>query len=74
VAVVEINNENTLFDLDMDSLPASYRQDVQAKWNAWLRPTTLRSGIIPAKHSPGWGDAVPASRYRVGRRRPGEPL
>ena len=55
VAIVEINNENTLFDLDMDSLPASYRQDIQAKWNAWLR----RHYADTAELGATWGRAVP---------------
>ena len=37
VAIVEINNENTLLDLKVSSLPDYYRADIQKKWNAWLK-------------------------------------
>lgn len=36
VAIVEINNENTLLQLKVASLPDYYRADVLKKWNAWL--------------------------------------
>lgn len=37
VAIVEINNENTLLQLKVAALPDYYRLDVLKKWNAWLR-------------------------------------
>ncbi|MDP3851031.1 MAG: beta-galactosidase [Luteolibacter sp.] len=37
VAIVEINNENTLLELDVASLPEYYRADVLRKWNLWLK-------------------------------------
>ena len=37
VAIVEINNENTLLQLKVSSLPDYYRADVQKKWNLWLK-------------------------------------
>lgn len=37
VAIVEINNENTLLELNVPLLPEYYRADVLKKWNAWLR-------------------------------------
>lgn len=36
VAIVEINNENTLLDLKVGSLPEYYRKDVIQQWNTWL--------------------------------------
>lgn len=55
VAIVEINNENTVFDLDMESLPEFYRQDIQAKWNNWLRKHYADSDTI----AEAWGRAIP---------------
>lgn len=37
VAIVEINNENSLLQLKFSSLPDYYRADVIHKWNAWLK-------------------------------------
>ncbi|MCX6902391.1 MAG: beta-galactosidase, partial [Verrucomicrobia bacterium] len=37
VAIVEINNENTLMDLKVASLPDYYRAGVLKKWNQWLK-------------------------------------
>lgn len=37
VAIVEINNENSLLQLKVNSLPDYYRADVLKKWNAWLK-------------------------------------
>ena len=37
VAIVEINNENSLLQLKLSALPDYYRNDVLGKWNAWLR-------------------------------------
>jgi len=37
VAIVEINNENSLLQLKAGSLPDYYRADVLKKWNAWLQ-------------------------------------
>ncbi len=36
VAIVEINNENSLLQLKVSSLPEYYRADVLKKWNRWL--------------------------------------
>jgi hypothetical protein len=36
VAIVEINNENSLLQLKASSLPEYYRADVLRKWNLWL--------------------------------------
>lgn len=36
VAIVEINNENSLLQLKVASLPDYYRADVLKKWNVWL--------------------------------------
>ena len=37
VAIMEINNENTLLELKVAALPQYYRVDVLKKWNQWLR-------------------------------------
>jgi Beta-galactosidase len=37
VAIVEINNENSLLQLKMASLPEYYRAGVLKKWNQWLK-------------------------------------
>ncbi|HWI57236.1 MAG TPA: beta-galactosidase [Bacillota bacterium] len=37
VAIVEINNENSLLQLKVSSLPEYYRADVLKKWNQWLQ-------------------------------------
>ena len=37
VAMVEINNENSLLQLKVASLPEYYRADVLKKWNVWLK-------------------------------------
>jgi len=37
VAMVEINNENSLLQLKVGSLPEYYRADVLKKWNVWLK-------------------------------------
>jgi hypothetical protein len=36
VAIVEINNENSLLQLKVASLPEHYRAEVLKKWNQWL--------------------------------------
>jgi hypothetical protein len=37
VAIVEINNENSLMQLKVSSLPEYYRAEVLKKWNLWLK-------------------------------------
>ncbi|MBM3890414.1 MAG: hypothetical protein FJ388_14980, partial [Verrucomicrobia bacterium] len=37
VAIVEINNENTLLQLKVAALPDYYRNDILKKWNGWLK-------------------------------------
>ena len=37
VAIVEINNENSLLQLNVASLPDYYRAEVLKKWNLWLK-------------------------------------
>jgi hypothetical protein len=37
VAIVEINNENSLLQLKLASLPEYYRAGVLQKWNQWLK-------------------------------------
>lgn len=36
VFLVEINNENTLFELQPATLPEYYQSEIRAKWNDWL--------------------------------------
>jgi hypothetical protein len=51
VAIVEINNENTLLPLKVASLPDYYRLEVLKKWNQWLK---ARYGST-AKLAAAWG-------------------
>jgi hypothetical protein len=51
VAIVEINNENTLLQLDAASLPDFYQAEVIGKWNRWLK---ARHGST-AKLALAWG-------------------
>lgn len=53
VAIVEINNENSLLRLKVGSLPEYYREDVLKKWNRWLK---ARYGTT-AKLVAAWVDA-----------------
>ena len=51
VAIVEINNENSLLQLKVGALPEYYRADILKKWNQWL---TARHGST-AKLAAAWG-------------------
>jgi hypothetical protein len=51
VAMVEMNNENSLLQLKVGSLPEYYRADVLKKWNVWLK---ARYGST-AKLTAAWG-------------------
>ncbi len=51
VAIVEINNENSLLQLKVGSLPEHYRAEALKKWNAWLK---ARYGAT-AKLASDWG-------------------
>ena len=55
VAIVEINNENSLLQLNVSSLPAYYRDDVLKKWNQWLK---ARYGSTE-KLAAAWGGREP---------------
>jgi len=55
VAVVEINNENSLLQLKTTTLPEYYRADVLKQWIAWLR----QRYDSPEKLAAAWGDATP---------------
>ena len=55
VFLVEINNENTIFDLDAASLPEYYRAAVRRRWNDWLR---ARHGSTAALRE-AWGAERP---------------
>jgi len=56
VAIVEINNENSLLQLKMADLPEYYRNDILKKWNAWLRTATfpMRSFRPPGEAASRW--------------------
>jgi len=55
VAIVEINNENSLLDLKVAALPDYYRQDVLKKWNVWLQSRYGSAEKLEA----AWGGAAP---------------
>lgn len=55
VAVVEINNENSLLDLKLAAVPDYYRQDVLKKWNAWLKSRYDTGEKLAA----AWGGSAP---------------
>jgi len=55
VAMVEINNENSLLQLQVASLPEYYRKEVLQKWNAWLKDRyDSSSRLLQA-----WGGSAP---------------
>ncbi len=51
VAIVEINNENSLLQLKVGSLPDYYRAEVLSKWNRWLKSSYGTSERLAA----AWG-------------------
>jgi hypothetical protein len=53
VAIVELNNENSLLQLKVAALPDYYRAEVLKKWTQWLK---ARYGST-AKLSAAWGGA-----------------
>lgn len=55
VFIVEINNENTLFELQPSTLPEYYQGEIRAKWNAWLK----RRYGTGAKLREVWGTEQP---------------
>ena len=55
VFLVEINNENTLFNLDTATLPEFYQADIRRQWNDWLR---ARYGTTAALRE-AWGAEQP---------------
>ena len=55
VAMVEINNENSLLQLQAANLPEYYRNDVLKKWNTWLK---ARHGSSE-KLALAWGGSSP---------------
>lgn len=55
VAIVELNNENSLLQLKVASLPEYYRAGVMRKWNLWLR---ARYGSTE-KLAAAWGGSEP---------------
>ena len=55
IGIVEINNEGSFHDLNPMTLPAYYRDRIQAKFNDWLR---LKYGTSAALRG-AWGSPVP---------------
>ena len=55
VAMVEINNENSLLQLQASSLPEYYSKDVLKKWSAWLKNRYGSS----EKLAQAWGGSAP---------------
>ncbi|MGN0844140.1 MAG: beta-galactosidase [Kiritimatiellia bacterium] len=55
VAIVEINNENTLMDLQPEKLPAYYAEAVRTLWNAWLEKRYGNEDALVA----AWGAELP---------------
>ena len=55
VFLVEINNENTIFNLDTASLPEYYQAYIRRQWNDWLR---ARYGTTAALRE-SWGSEQP---------------
>jgi hypothetical protein len=55
VAIVEINNENTLLGLKVGALPDYYRNDILRKWNAWLKARYTGTEQLVA----AWGGSSP---------------
>ena len=72
VAIVEINNENSLLQLKMADLPDYYRNDILKKWNAWLKDRYASDEKLQA----AWGGSQPLGKdlltRQVGRPGPGE--
>lgn len=81
VAIVEINNENSLLDLKVSGLPDHYRNEVIQKWNAWLRARygstaklvdswggaeELGSDVLPAKITTQGGEYLKLSNRATG--------
>ena len=55
IAIVEINNENTLHDLRPEELPASYAGPIRKRWNEWLRKKYGDTAALRA----AWGGDEP---------------
>ena len=81
VAIVEINNENSLLQPKVSSLPNYYRSDVLHKWNAWLKARyhsseklnaawggreELGTNILPARVSTQGGEYFTVSNGDAG--------
>lgn len=84
VAIVEINNENSLLQLKVPALPDYYRDDVLKKWNAWLKARygsaekllaawggreDLGANLLPGKCSTQGGDNFQISKDASGETR-----
>ena len=71
VAFVEINNENSLLQLDVSNLPDYYRQDVLKTWNAWLKARyRSQEKLLKAwePHRQTGANLLPAQYATVGKR------
>ena len=84
VAIVEINNENSLLQLKVSSLPEYYRADVLKKWNVWLKARygsseklnaawggheELGSNLLPARISTQGGEYFTVTKGDAGETR-----
>ncbi|NLB69337.1 MAG: hypothetical protein GX804_06615 [Lentisphaerae bacterium] len=55
VAIVEINNENTIFGMDFKALPDYYANYIRNKWNSWLGKRYASTDGIKKV----WGSSIP---------------
>ena len=84
VAIVEINNENSLLQLKVSSLPEYYRAEVLRKWNLWLkarygssqklaaawgRPEELGTNLLPARLETQGGQYLASTNGDAGETR-----
>lgn len=84
VAIIEINNENTLLQLKVSALPDYYRNDIVKKWNAWLKARygsddklvaawggreELGANLLPAKWSTQGGEHLQTATDNAGAMR-----
>ena len=81
VAIVEINNENSLLQLKVASLPDYYRAEVLKKWNGWLQTRygtldhlaaawgtseTLGPNLLPARSTTQGGEYLAVTNGNAG--------
>jgi hypothetical protein len=84
VAIVQINNENSLLQLNVPSLPEYYRADVLRKWNLWLKarygsseklaaawagPEELGTNLLPVRLNTQGGEYLAVTNGNAGETR-----